>query len=399
MQHRTWNPKAFFKKLTPEVMARYEAMRSISLERDPKRPPADQTYHAWTRLPEERRRALETELLPINDMCSTHARPYLDGLARRMWAMASPHLIEESLDWTAHDLAMRLFVDDPHAFMQAHQNYAVDMMDHFREYRGRHPVDLKASPVAKDRMRTAMTAHFRKHAGGSRCQVEDFEGADKFALFIYHENEMTPRDAFDDTGIVVPEWYRPVVRIAAVYYPDTSTLLVKAPRKAQRETLRDLFAEIFVGAADFFEDENTSPKYRFAPLADPEFDFPTHPADGILGVTVTRLVLRPGHADVRRLAFDLETGLSLDDIRYVLRDHAVVLDGDLVDGMRLQFEFADGKGRARFRTVSIHNPNSTNLADSVRDRKIRRYLKEWRFDESRSAFAMASASLEVAPCP
>ena len=78
---------------------------------------------------------------------------------------------------------------------------------------------------------------------------------------------------------------------------------------------------------------------------------------------------------------------------------AVDLDGDLIDGMRLQFEFAEGKGRARFRTVSIHNPNSTNMTDSVRDRKIRRYLKEWRFDESRSAFTVAAAPLEVASCP
>lgn len=393
MQHRTWNPKAFFKKVSPEVMARYEALRNITLDRDPARPPADRTYYAWKQLPEPQRQVLETELLPINDMCSTHARPYLDGLARGLWGTESPHLIEESRDWSVHDLAMRLFVDAPHEFIRSHQAYAVDMMDHFREYRGRQPVDLKASTVAKERMRHAMAAYFRRHAGGSRCQVEDFEGADKFALFIYHENEMTPRDAFDDSGVVVPEWYRPVVRIAAVYYPDTSTLLVKAPRKAQREKLRDLFSEIFVGEADFFEDENTSPKFQFAPLADPDFEFPTHPADGVFGVTVTRLVLRPGHADVRRIAFDFESGLSLREIRHALTEHGVLLDGDLVDGMRVQFEFAEGKGRARFRTVSIHNPNSTNLTDSARDRTIRRYLKEWRFDESRNAFAMAAAPL------
>ena len=106
MQHREWNPKAFFKKVSPEVMARYEALRSIALARDPARPPADRTYHAWKQLPESRRLALEAELLPINDMCSTHARPYLDELARGVWGVECPHLIEESRDWSVHDLAM-----------------------------------------------------------------------------------------------------------------------------------------------------------------------------------------------------------------------------------------------------------------------------------------------------
>jgi hypothetical protein len=399
MQHREWNPKAFFKKVSPELMARYEALRGIALVRDPARPPADRTYHARKQLPEPRRLALDAELLPINDMCSTHARPYLDGLARSVWGIECPHLIEESRDWSVHDLAMRLFIEAPQAFVHAHQNYAVDMMDHFREYRGKRRVTLNASSSAKETMRRAMVEHFRRNAGGARCQVEDHNRPDKFALFIYHENELTPVDAFDDNGLVVPEWCRPVVHIAAVYYPDSCTLLVKAPRKAEREKLRDLFGEIFVGEPDFFEDLTKSPKFSFVPLADSNFNFPTHPADGILGASITRLILRPGHADVRRLALDFEPRLTPAAIRWALADHGVVLDGRLIDGMRLQFEFAEGKGRARFRTVSLHNPNSTNLTDTLRDRTIRRYLKEWRIDESRSAFAMATAPLEAARGP
>ena len=117
---------------------------------------------------------------------------------------------------------------------------------------------------------------------GRSARSRTFEGEDKFAIFIYHEDEVTPRDTFDDDGIVVPEWIRPVVRIAAVYYPETCTLLVKAPRKPEREKLRDLFAEIFVGDQSFFEDLAKSPKFNFAPLADPRFEFATHPADGIV---------------------------------------------------------------------------------------------------------------------
>lgn len=393
MQHREWNPKTFFKKVSPPVMALFEAKRGLVLVRDPNRPEYDQTYHAWAALSEPQRRALEAELLPVNDLCATHARPYLDSLASTVWTHGDAHFTEESKDWSVYDLAMRLFVDAPAAFGRCHQNYAVDMMEHFKEYRGKHSVTVKASLSAKSAMKKAMAEHFREHAGGARCQVEDFDGKDKFALFIYHEDQVTPVERFDEKGVVVPEWQRPVVRIAAVFYPDTCTLLVKAPRIPERERLRDLFAEILIGELDYFEDTSLTPKFNFAPLEREDFAFPTHPADGIDEVCVTRLTLRPPHKYLKRLAIDFVAGLTMFGVHETLAAHGIVLTGDAVEGVRLQFRFADGKGRARFRTVSLFNPNSTNLRDTHRDRVIRRYLKEWEIDENRSAFALAAPAL------
>ncbi len=396
MQHREWNPKSFFKKLSPAVMAAYEAEHKLALARDASKPPHDQTYHAWVLLPEAQRLKLETELLPVNDMCSPHARPYLEAQARLTWTDGDAHLIDESRDWTAHDLAMRLYLADAAGFARAHQAYAVDMMEHFKEYRGKHPVTLRATPAAKERMKREMTAHFREYAGGARCQVEDFEGKDKFALFIYHEDEMTPLDRFDDAGVVVPDWQRPVVRIAAVFYPDTFTLLVKAPRQPEREKLRDLFAEIFIGDTDYFEDTSKTPKYSFDPIRDAAFTFPTHPADGIDEVSVVRVTARPAHAYVKRSNVELTPGLSTAGLHEALDSQGIDAGDDPIDGVRLQFQF-EGKGRSRFRTVSLHNPNSTNLRDTTRDRLIRRYLKEWGFDGTKSALALAVPALGAAP--
>ena len=60
MQHREWNPKTFFKKISPEVIAAYESKRGLKLARDANKPKADQNYHAWRALPEAERLALET---------------------------------------------------------------------------------------------------------------------------------------------------------------------------------------------------------------------------------------------------------------------------------------------------------------------------------------------------
>lgn len=116
----------------------------------------------------------------------------------------------------------------------------------------------------------------------------------------------------------------------------------------------------------------------------------------IVSVCITRATIKSAHDDVRRITLELEPNLMLAEARRALIQHGVRLDGRFLEGIRLQFEFAQGKGRARFRTVSLFNPGSTNLRDTPRERVIRRYLKEWHIDESRSAFALAASSVQAA---
>ena len=398
MRHREWNPKAFFRKISPSVIAEYDAAKGVVLIAEHgEGADANQAYRAWQALPESQRRQLEAELLLVNDMTSTHARPYLDGAARLSWAgTADDPLIEESKNWSVNDLAMQLFLRAPRELYRAHRNYAVDMLDHFHEYRGRYAKEMKMTPEAKFRMHQALSEHFRLNGGGARCMVEDFEGDGKTAVFVLHEDDVKPFDQFRGEDAIAPVWMRLVNSLAAVFYPETRTLLVKAPRKPEREKLRDLWAEIIAGDPEYFEDLAKVPKFNFAPLFDPNFNFPTHPADGLGQPRITRVVARPGTAGVRKVTVDLVPNLSQRELLTTLADHRVAADGSAVEGVRIQFEFDDAKGRARFRTVSLYNPNSTNLRDTKRDRIIRRYLKEWGIDETRSAFAMAAPSVQVA---
>ena len=161
--------------------------------------------------------------------------PYLERLAQQVWTNGHAQLVEDSRAWSAQDLAGRLFVTDEARFLEAHQAHALDMMEHLTEFHGRYPVTLKPTAEAKTAMKAAMASHFRETAFGARCQVEDFANDEKFALFIFHEDEVAPFDRFNDRGVVEPDWQRPVVRLAAVFQFETSTLLVKAPRVAERE--------------------------------------------------------------------------------------------------------------------------------------------------------------------
>jgi hypothetical protein len=395
MSHRDWNPKSFFRHLTPEALQVLTDWAEVALPLDGEGAVGGQVYRAWKALPEDARKPIETQLLTVNDMCSTHARPYLERLALEVWTSDDAELVEESRAWSAQDLAVRLFVADGKRFVEAHQQYGLDAMVHLKEFHGRYPVTPKATPKAKERMKAAMVSHFRETAFGARCQVEDFTNDEKFALFVLHEDEVTPLDRFNDQGIVEPDWQRPVVRLAAIFQFETSTLLVKAPRKAECEKLRDLFAEIFVGKVDYFEDATKSPKYCFDPLRDSDFDFPTRGSDKIDEVSLVRIVARPGHRDVKRVTLELKPGLAIEGVRIALDEHGVDLGVDTIDGVRLQFRF-EGKGRTKYRTVSLFNPNSSNLNDTERDRVIRRYLKEWGIDASGRRKAVGAAAEEAA---
>ena len=393
MHHREWNPKAFFRHLTPAALAELEEWAEVELHLDGEGPPWEQFYRAWKELPEDERLRVETELLPVNDMCSRHARPYLEQVAPQVWCNGDAKLVEESREWSAQDLAVRLFVANAKRFAEAHQAYAVDMMDHFREFQGRYDVRLVPTPEAKQRMKRAIELHLRSTAFGARCQVEDFASDEKFAIFVFHEDEMAPFDRFNDQDVIEPEWQRPVVRLAAVFHRESSTLLVKASRKPEREKLRNLFAELIVGDKDYFADASSSPKYCFDPIRDPDFDFPTRGSDKIDEVSVVRVVAQSSHRDAKRLTLEMKPGLSIDGLGMVLGEHGIELANDPIDGIRLQFTF-QGKGRGKYRTVSLFNPSTSNLNDTDRDRVIRRYLKEWGIDAGARAALDAAA---VAP--
>ena len=56
MRHRDWNPKAFFRKISPTVIAQYEAAKGIVLIADRgEKADANQAYRAWQALPEGQR--------------------------------------------------------------------------------------------------------------------------------------------------------------------------------------------------------------------------------------------------------------------------------------------------------------------------------------------------------
>ncbi|MBC7174426.1 MAG: hypothetical protein H5U40_18410, partial [Polyangiaceae bacterium] len=76
MASREWNPKSFFRHLTPDALAVLSEWAAVELVLDGEGAVNEQVYRAWKALPEAERVVIETKLLPVNDLCGPHARPY-----------------------------------------------------------------------------------------------------------------------------------------------------------------------------------------------------------------------------------------------------------------------------------------------------------------------------------
>ncbi len=393
MTHREWSPKSFFRHLSPPALAALRAWAKAELKPLGAGKPWEQAYAAWRALPTVTRLKLEAALLPVNDLCVPDARPRLEELAATVWAKTP--LLEESRAWSAQDLATRLFVAAPAAFAALHQAWAVDAMEHLKEYAGRYPVVLQPEARAKAALKDAMMAYLRETPFGPRCHVEDFANEEKFALFVFHEDEVVPTDRFTHDDDIEPAWERAVVRLAAVFHFETSVLMVKAPRKAEREKLRDLFAQFIVGDVRYFQDARQAPRFSFDALRDEEFAFPAIAGSRLVSVALQKLVVRPRDSGVKRLCLDFRQGQGLAQVHQALQAHGVDVDDDAIEGVHLRFNF-EGDGRSRSRTVSLFNPNSSNLRDTHRDRVIRRHLKLWGFDANHRRASLVAAPLEAA---
>ncbi len=393
MSHREWSPKPFFRHLTPAALAELRSWAGVDLRSNGVGQPWEQVYRGWVGLPAAERLRLETELLPVNDLAAPQARSRLSELAETTWGQTP--LLAESRSWSSQDLALRLFIAAPTAFKHLHQGWLIDSFEHLKEYAGRYPIAPKPSAKAKAALKDAMRAHLRNTEFGLRCHVEDFANDEKFALFVFHEDELKPTDQFNEFDELEPMWDRDVVQLAAVFHFETNVLMVKAARKAEREQLRDLFAEHILGDPLYFYDARSEPRFSFRPLRDESFRFPPIFGAGVVGVAVRKLFVRPAEGDVRRVSLEFKEAVGLPAVHDALREFGINLARDHVEGVHLRFTF-EGSGRSRTRTVSLFNPNSSNLSDTPRDRIVRRHLKLWGFDANVRRAAVAGAALEAA---
>ena len=312
----------------------------------------------------------------INDLSTPAARPYLDAIAPAIFHGARAPLLEASRDWTVYALAIHLYAFDAGAFAACHREYSSDHTAHFTEYRGKRAVTINATPALKERMRLKMKPFIRTQAGGARCHFEDYQNSEKLAYYVYCEGEVISRDTLNDDEKVEALLERSVVRLAAIFSFDDFTLWVKAPTKALRNKLCALFAEEVIGDRNYFLDPEWVPRFSFNWLRDSTRRLVADLSLGIADAWVSQLIVAPATGRVRRPSMSFDKGMSLADVHFAAKEKGVDLKCCDIIGVDIRFAMR-GTGGGRFRTITLRNPNSTNLNDTPRDRAIRKCLRLW----------------------
>lgn len=392
MSHREWNPKSFFRQISPNVLAALLRSPRFAFDLDGGGRLHEQAYRAWKEAPDACRRRAECNLLPLNDLSAPHARPYLEDLAGSVWAGRSE--LRGIGSQSVQDLAVHLYLSDAEGFAESHRHYALDLGEPLLEFCGRYPVAPKATAARKAKLLRALSQCLRASNRGARCVVEDFSNDTKLVLRVFHEGEVQVRDQITEKGAVEPVWIRPVHRLSLVFYFDTSVLLIRSSRGAAADKLSALFADIYAEDASYFENASNHPRFCFDVLRDPQFPFPTKAADQVEAVSLVRVAVRHTQHLVRRVVVDLEPSLSLEAAHRALGEHGIDMSAAMIDGVRLHVRF-QGTGRRRIRTVNLAHPNTSNLHDTERDRVIRGYLREWGIDATFRS-AVAPSPLEAA---
>lgn len=394
MHKMEFDPKRFLRRLRPEIKERLlgqltllDLMNKNRCEEDPE---PDRDYFAWMRIPEDRRKTSSRDLARINDMCSDKARFYLMQEAHVLWR-SKPDLLQEATEMPTCDLAATLFLESEISFKRAWSEFYIDDFAFRVKRKGKDDRQPKVSAGTKERLQRRIQLFYKAGGEGHRnCKVEDHDDENRFAIFLYHEHRVRYREKFDENGILLSEEDKPVEQAMAVYYKHTHVLMVKVRQKKLRAELITLMGELYFDDPYFF-DHALAREFDLSPLADPKFDFPFRPADGISSVSVEGFSF--WHPDAR-------LGL-LKDVPcpqgHVAALAALGLTQDQVDYYGVKIKFApDGRIHRYNRTACISLPDRINLGDTPRDRLLTKYLDEWGFFATETDDADAEAVEDAA---
>lgn len=367
MSKREFNPRALMRKLSPDL--RDKLLRQTSLlsqiekhthEKDPKK---DQTYFAWSRIPEPKRAVADRDLRRVWDMCCDKGRFYLIHAAHDCWP-DDKAMLDAVEDMTNHDLAVSVYLASQKEFETAYARLSVDDYSFRIKRKGKDSVAIDSDEMKKQYMSDGITSFFkRNHQGYRRCSVEDFSDKDKLIIFVYHEKRKRPEDVFDKKGQLVTDWRKSVEAAMCVYYKSNGVLMVKAKEKKLSRELITLMGKVYFNDPLFFESLYLE-EFSLQTVLKSDFEFSLLPGEGTTTANITSMTFIHPSASVGKLTMQCK-----GDHRKALRDMKLDPQKIKLDALKIE-TWGDGQKYKNRRCIDIRLPDICNLTDTARDRSL-----------------------------
>jgi hypothetical protein len=247
---------------------------------------------------------------------------------------------------------------------------------------------LTINEAAQAHLRESISHHFCQQGRGRGCEVTVEERGEEVYVFVYPEDYVRRRLAFDDTHTLTVETVRPAFEVIFVFHRDTQIVecFASCPHSDRKIALQH-FGRIMLDVT-LFPELMRQPVYRLDALKYRAYPFPVRREDELLSVQVTMLKLAhrqdPDHG---RMTVHSDCASESEALYTYLEErlrlhHATLDEMDVQEAhLRLFFRGKSPTAQPVSRTVVLALPDMLRLQRTDKYYPtIRDLLRRWQLD-------------------
>ena len=385
-----FNPKRVLRQISPkllkELFDRQPEKLDISWD-DGSAMNVDAVFHAWQRMSDHPRKAIEVLFHDIDDM-ATGEDGMLVILEEGFSAGEDFRSVFEPME-SPYDRALWTYLHHPRIWNTAVRFAEADGLATGRFWVKRNDVpkaDPKADEEGRQALATAMSAFYRDQGRGHNCTVDHFIRAQtQDYFFVYLSDFANTHVNFDESGNLHRDTERRAFEVVFAYDRNAGVLetFAKGGKKVI-EPMQRIFCSVVLGSPLKPEAPGKAP-YALDGLLNRTFGFDTDPEDEIESVSVRGLRLSVIGRKRGRITLEADPQKGPNSIYDMLEEdlNKERLPLSVLQVSKVTLHVARNvPGRGGSLTFSVALPNSCDLKSKREELRLlgEKYLKRWKID-------------------
>lgn len=385
-----FNPKRVLRQISPKLLKELFDRQTEKLDipwGDESAMSVDAVFHAWQRMSDQPRKAIEILFHDIDDMATGD-----DGmrviLEEGLNSGEDFRSVFEPME-SRHDRALWTHLNHPRIWNTAVRFAEADGLSTGRFWIKRADVP-KATPKTDDAGRgalaTSMSAFYREQGRGHNCTVDHFIRAQtQDYFFVYLSDYADTYVNFDESGKFQRNTERRAFEVVFAYDRENGVLEMFARGgKKVIEPLQHIFCSVVLGCP-LKPDTSGKAPYALDGLLNRSFGFDTDPEDEIESVTVRGLRLSVIGRKRGRITLEADPQKGPTSIYDMLDEdlNKERLPLSVLQVTKVTLHMSrKAPGRGGSFTFSVALPNTCDLKSKREELRLlgEKYLKRWKID-------------------
>lgn len=385
-----FNPKRVLRQISPKLLKELFDRQPEKLDipwDDGSAMNVDTVFHAWQRMSDQPRKAIELLFHDIDDMANGEGG-MLVILEEGLSAGEDFRSVFEPME-SQYDRALWTYLQHPRIWNTAVRFAEADGLSTGRFWVKRNDVpkaEPKADEEGRKELATAMSAFYSEQGRGHNCTVDHFIRAQKQDyFFVYLSDYANTHVNFDESGNLHRDTERRAFEVVFAYDRNDGVLDTYAKGgKKVIEPLQRIFCSIMLGSPLKPETAGKAP-YALDGLLSRTFGFETDPEDEIEKVSVRGLRLSVIGRKRGRITLEADPQKGPNSIYDMLEEdlNKERLPLSVLQVSKVTLHIARNiPGRGGSLTFSVALPNSCDLKSKREELRLlgEKYLKRWKID-------------------